>query len=72
MSMRKAINDKCRDCICDPLAGGTWREQNGNCIDSTCPLHPYRPLSATQKTGVNRPQPEGLRRFREQGKALQQ
>jgi hypothetical protein len=65
MSMRKAINEKCRDCICDPQAGGTWREQTENCIDTTCALHPYRPMSAKGRTASNRPQPEGLRRYRE-------
>jgi hypothetical protein len=28
MSMRKAINDKCKDCIYDPYGGGgNWRQQ---------------------------------------------
>ena len=30
MSLRNAINAKCRDCIYDPLCGGgTWRESGG-------------------------------------------
>ena len=43
MSMRKAINDKCKDCIYDPLAGGTWREQVAQCSCVTCPLWTLRP-----------------------------
>ena len=43
MSMRKAINDKCKDCIYDPLAGGTWREQVAQCSCVLCPLWELRP-----------------------------
>ena len=44
MSLRKAINDKCRWCIYDPKSGGgTWREQVANCSAITCPLWPVRP-----------------------------
>jgi len=50
MSLRKAINDKCRDCIYDPESGlGTWRQQVEACGVTTCPLHPYRPVSSTGK-----------------------
>lgn len=49
MSLRKAINDKCKDCIYDPESGlGTWRQQVEACGVVACPLHPYRPKS----TGV--------------------
>ena len=65
MSIRKAINEKCKDCIYDPLAGGTWREQTQACIDTTCALHPYRPLSAKGRIPTGRPQPEALRLARE-------
>ena len=42
-SLRKAINDKCRDCIYDPkCGGGTWREQIAQCSAKDCPLWPYR------------------------------
>lgn len=46
MGLRAGINAKCKDCIYDPLAGGTWRQQVQACIDTTCGLHPYRPRSA--------------------------
>ncbi len=49
MSMRAAINAKCKDCIYDPLAPGNWRQQVGGCTISTCSLHPYRPKSRPTK-----------------------
>ena len=46
MSRTKAINDKCKDCIYDPLDHGTWREQVENCkSEKTCALWPYRPIT---------------------------
>jgi hypothetical protein len=50
MSMRKAINDKCRDCIYDRCAPGTWRQQVQGCTISTCSLHPYRPKASTGRS----------------------
>jgi len=45
-SMRKAINDKCKECIYDPIAGGgTWRQQVESCISANCALHPLRPTA---------------------------
>lgn len=41
MSLRTAINAKCKDCIYDRLAGGTWRRQVEACTATTCPLYPY-------------------------------
>lgn len=46
MSMRKAINDKCRDCIYDACAPGNWRQQVQACTISTCSLWVYRPKSS--------------------------
>lgn len=43
MSLRAAINSKCRHCIYDPAAPGTWREQVAQCACRSCPLWPYRP-----------------------------
>lgn len=48
-SMRAAINAKCRDCICDPLDKGTWRQQVEACRVEACSLWPYRPLSYSSK-----------------------
>lgn len=47
MSLRDALNAKCRDCIYDPKAGGTWREQTAACPASSCPLWPYRPAATS-------------------------
>lgn len=44
MSLRKAIDMKCKDCIYDPTCGGgTWREQVAQCSSISCPLWPVRP-----------------------------
>jgi len=52
MSLRKAINEKCKDCIYDPLAGGTWLKQVELCTCSDCPLYPVRP---TPRQGSSEP-----------------
>lgn len=49
MSMRKAINEKCKDCIYDPKAGGTWRMQVEACAIKTCSLWNYRPKPRYEK-----------------------
>jgi hypothetical protein len=43
VSLRAAINAKCKDCIYDPLAGGTWLAQVAVCSSPGCPLWPVRP-----------------------------
>jgi len=43
MSLRRAIDSKCRDCIHDKAAPGTWREQVAQCPCLKCPLWPFRP-----------------------------
>jgi hypothetical protein len=50
MSLRRAINEKCRECIYDPLSGGgTWRQQVEACTSRNCPLYPVRPKSSSEK-----------------------
>ena len=45
MSLRKAINAKCKECIYDPVgATGSWRQQVGDCTSYFCPLFEARPL----------------------------
>lgn len=39
-----AIVAKCKDCIHDPAAAGTWREQVAVCSCIDCPLWRFRPL----------------------------
>ncbi len=48
MSLRKAINDKCRECTADPLDAGSPSRQIAVCIDNDCPLHPVRPITCTE------------------------
>jgi hypothetical protein len=54
VSRQKAINDKCRDCIYDPLAPGNWRQQTGACTIRTCSLWPYRPVSTPRRNTSQR------------------
>jgi hypothetical protein len=43
MSLRNAINSKCRNCIHDDAAPGTWREQVAQCSVPRCALWTVRP-----------------------------
>jgi len=52
MSLRQAINDKCRDCIYDPAEPGAWRMQVEACGIDTCPLWPVRPKSTRKKSSL--------------------
>lgn len=47
MSLRKAINQKCKDCIYDPIAPGTWRQQVALCTAKSCPLWGVRAKPAS-------------------------
>lgn len=40
----EAIAAYCRQCIHDPQAFGTWREQVATCACTDCPLWRFRPL----------------------------
>lgn len=46
-SLRQAINAKCADCITDPADIGTPAAQIACCTDTTCALHPVRPITCT-------------------------
>lgn len=53
MSLRRAINDKCKECSFDPIGGnGTWRQQTAACTSKTCPLWPVRPRPYSASTPV--------------------
>lgn len=44
MSLRRAINEKCKECSFDQIGGtGTWRQQTAACTSKTCPLYNVRP-----------------------------
>jgi hypothetical protein len=47
MSLRKAINAKCRVCIHETLDKGSAAQQIACCTISECPLHFVRPITAT-------------------------
>ena len=50
MSLRKAINDKCRECCYDPKSGlGTWRAQVEACPCRSCPLYEVRPKITSKR-----------------------
>lgn len=59
-SMRKAINDKCRDCIYDDCVTGTWRAQVEACTIEDCPLWNVRPR--TTATAAANAKPRGTRK----------
>ena len=54
VSLRKAINDKCKECIHDPLDSGTWLKQVELCTMTDCPLYPARPLTKEGRLERNR------------------
>ena len=45
MSLRGAINDKCKECIYDVGGQGSWRQQVSACTSPGCPLFRVRPQS---------------------------
>jgi hypothetical protein len=45
MSLRKAINQHCKDCVYDEIATGTWRQQVTLCSVKSCALYEVRPKS---------------------------
>ena len=45
MSLRKAINQNCKDCVYDEIATGTWRQQASLCSVKSCALYEVRPKS---------------------------
>lgn len=50
---RGKINAKCCECIYDPLASGTWRQQVESCTSFACPLYDVRPMSKAEKEPVD-------------------
>lgn len=47
MSLRRAIDQKCKSCLYDELALGSWRAQIAACSSPDCPLYGVRPLPAS-------------------------
>jgi len=50
-SLRKCINDNCKNCIFDSAAAGTWRQQVTLCSVSSCSLFPVRPVTKVDIPG---------------------
>lgn len=50
VSLRKAINVKCRECVYDPYQKGTWRAQVKACTCYRCPLFAMRPLPTVENS----------------------
>ena len=55
-----AIAAKCKDCIHDPSASGTWREQASVCTSTDCPLWGFRPLTRTPPDWIKSHDPADL------------
>lgn len=51
VSLRSAINTKCKECSYDPLAKGEggWREQVAKCGGVNCPLYAVRPVPRSRE-----------------------
>lgn len=50
MSLRKAIDAKCRECIYDRKAAGTWRQQTEACTSPKCSLYAVRLRNAGNRS----------------------
>lgn len=44
--LRSAVNQMCRNCAGDDTDIGSCAQQIAVCVDSGCPLHPVRPVTA--------------------------
>jgi len=44
-SLKRAIENKCKDCIYDESVKGSWRHQVEACSDKTCGLWEVRPVT---------------------------
>ena len=44
-SLRKCIDDNCKNCIYDPKSAGTWRQQVTLCSVTSCALYSVRPAT---------------------------
>ena len=44
-SLRKSINEKCKECIYDEYGVGNWRQQVMACTMPDCALYEVRPIS---------------------------
>jgi len=47
MSLRKAINQNCKECATDSAEPGTWLQQVTLCHITTCPFYNVRPKTSS-------------------------
>ena len=70
LSLRKAINEYCKDCGHDPLdsGAGSWLKQITDCEAVGCPLFPVRPLTKEARLSLNGKAevPEGIKRYQKE------
>lgn len=59
-SLKKCIEEKCKDCTYDQLAGGTWREQVEMCNVRACPLWSVRPMTVATINANRKIRAEGI------------
>lgn len=72
MSLRKAIDEKCKDCIYDSHCHESWRQQVENCTNKTCKLWKVRPVTIKTKKAisVSKMTDKDLEKCRRMAKAL--
>lgn len=44
-SLKKCIEQKCRNCTYDPQQAGSWRSQTESCTVKSCALWEVRPIT---------------------------
>jgi len=59
-SLKKAIEEKCKDCTYDQCAPGTWREQVELCTVKACPLWQVRPKTVATINANRKIRAEGV------------
>ena len=54
-SLKKCIQEHCKNCTYDPSAPGTWREQVENCTVKSCSLWTVRPMTMSTINANRKP-----------------
>ena len=60
MSMKKAIEAMCFQCIYDPLDVGSKHQQTDNCTSPDCALYEYRPLTGATRVRLKQERYDAL------------
>jgi hypothetical protein len=56
----RAIAAMCKQCVYDPRAAGTWRQQVAICSSIDCPLWRFRPLPSVAHASIASRVPDGF------------